>query len=113
MITLKSLTVGESCMLAAQRFAKSGFDAPNTEARALLAGMLNCPTTRLLLRAEEVLDDELTDTYLQLVARRLNHEPVAYILGRKNFMGYDMEVNPTVLIPRPETELLVEDILME
>lgn len=113
MISLESPTIGEICLAVSQLFHRAGFESPQTEARQLLSGYLRCPSTSLLLRGDEVLDDEVVLEFKSFVSRRLQHEPTAYILGHKNFMGYEMVVSPSVLIPRPETELLVEDILME
>jgi release factor glutamine methyltransferase len=60
-----------------------------------------------------MVDEETVGVYHQWVERRLKREPAAYIIGSANFMGFDFELTPDVLIPRPETELLVEDVLME
>lgn len=106
-------TIASARQWAVTQFAGAGFEMPDVEARALLSGLLKCSSTNLLLRLDEFLDDDFVDQYKTFVNRRLKHEPVAYIVGVKNFMGFDFEVTPQVLIPRPETELLVEDILME
>ena len=78
------------------------------EAQALLARTLNQSRAYLLANPELVLDAAAFEHYTQLLQRRSQGEPMAYILGRREFYGLDFQVTPAVLIPRPETELLVE-----
>ncbi len=87
---------------------RAGVDSPGLSARVLLAHALNLPTEKLLLVFQEQTSDEIRRHYEGLIARRSRGEPVAYILGRKEFYSLDFQVAPEVLIPRPETELLVE-----
>jgi len=84
----------------------SGIDA--REARLLLAAATGFSEASVLAHPERSLSSEIQTTFLQMSARRAAGEPVAYILGRKEFYGLDLSVNPSVLIPRPETELLVD-----
>ena len=87
-------------------------DDPRHEAEILLGAALGC--TRAYLRAhpeQRILDCEATDRYESNVTRRAQGEPVAYILGEKEFWSLPLQVGPGVLIPRPETELLVERAL--
>jgi release factor glutamine methyltransferase len=93
------LTVGEvlrACALDAR------------EARLLLATASGLSESRLIGFPEQVLDESGEGRFRDYVARRMRGEPVAYILGRKEFYSLDLLVTPDVLIPRPETELLVE-----
>jgi release factor glutamine methyltransferase len=84
-------------------------DQPRHEAEILLAAALEKPRSWLMAHPEErVLDCAATDRYEAHVTRRAHGEPVAYILGEKEFWSLPIEVGPAVLIPRPETELLVE-----
>ena len=78
------------------------------EARLLLAAAAGLSEASVFAHPERELAEESCARYRQWAARRANGEPVAYILGRKEFYGLDLAVNPAVLIPRPETELLVE-----
>ena len=78
------------------------------EARLLLAAATGFSEASVLAHGERSLPPEVETAYLQMLARRAGGEPVAYILGRKEFYGLELAVNPAVLIPRPETELLVE-----
>jgi release factor glutamine methyltransferase len=87
-------------------------DEPRREAEILLAAALGRTRAWLMAHPEErILDCEATDRYEASVSRRSHGEPVAYILGEKEFWSLPLEVGPDVLIPRPETELLVERAL--
>ena len=78
------------------------------EAHVLLGHALNKTRAYLLAHPEAALDDNQTTAFESLLQRRLSGEPIAYILGRREFYGLEFSVSPAVLIPRPETELLVE-----
>ena len=87
-------------------------DAPRREAELLLGAALGRTRAWLLAHPEErILDCEATDRYEAYVTRRRLGEPVAYLLGEKEFWSLPLAVGPGVLIPRPETELLVERAL--
>lgn len=89
-----------------QAIAASGIDA--REARLLLAEASGSSQASLAASPEADLPFEVENAFLALAARRRAGEPVAYILGRREFYGLMLTVNPSVLVPRPETELLVE-----
>ncbi len=78
------------------------------EARVLLCHVLQCSAARLVAWPEERLDATDWAAYRQLVERRIAGEPVAYLVGQREFYGRAFLVTPAVLIPRPETELLIE-----
>lgn len=84
---------------------------PPLEARILLGHALGWRRTELITRSDETLDAALVVLYQTLEARRLAGEPVAQLVGAREFFGLDFEVTPDVLIPRPDTELLVETAL--
>jgi release factor glutamine methyltransferase len=86
-------------------------DTPRLDAELLLAWVLDPAhpdRARLIVDRDEPVDDEAGERFRELVARRAAHEPVAYILGRRAFRRLELVVDRRVLIPRPETELLVE-----
>ena len=84
-------------------------DQPSHEAEILLAAALGKSRAWVMAHPEErILDCEATDRYESYVTRRSHGEPVAYVLGEKEFWSLPLEVTPDVLIPRPETELVVE-----
>jgi release factor glutamine methyltransferase len=78
------------------------------EARLLLAAATGYSEASLLAFPERGMPPEVEKAFLSSVARRKRGEPIAYILGRKEFYSLDLEVTPAVLVPRPETELLVD-----
>ena len=79
-----------------------------SEARLLLAAATGFSRSSVIAYPERVVPADAERRFHEFVVRRRGGEPVAYILGRKEFYGLELTVNPTVLIPRPETELLVE-----
>lgn len=81
---------------------------PRREAASLLCFALQKDRTFLYAYPEQAVSPEQMDLYSSLVARRAAHEPFHYITGSKEFFGLEFEVSPAVLIPRPETEMLVE-----
>ena len=81
---------------------------PANEARLLLGHALSRSTSWLMAHDEDVLEEAALLGFASLVARRAGGEPVAYLVGQREFFGRDFVVSPAVLIPRPETELLVE-----
>ncbi|WP_271103987.1 peptide chain release factor N(5)-glutamine methyltransferase [Pseudomonas tohonis] len=88
-------------------------DSPSArlDAELLLAAALGKPRSFLHTWPERVVSGEAAELYASYLARRRNGEPVAYILGRQGFWSLDLEVAPHTLIPRPDTELLVETAL--
>jgi release factor glutamine methyltransferase len=91
--------------------ALAGCPLPPREARALLAHVRGVPRERLVARpAEPVAADEL-ERFEALARRRASGEPLAYLLQRQEFYGHELRVTPDVLVPRPETELLVDRAL--
>jgi release factor glutamine methyltransferase len=89
-----------------EAIASSGIDA--REARLLLAEVCGFSHASLAASPEQEIPFEVENAFFDFSRRREKGEPVAYILGRKEFYGLDLAVNPSVLIPRPETELLVD-----
>ena len=89
-----------------EAIAASGIDP--REARLLLAEVCGFSQASLAASPEQEIPFEVENAFHEFIGRRIKGEPVAYILGRKEFYGLDLSVNPSVLIPRPETELLVD-----
>lgn len=83
-------------------------DTPILDARLLLMHAMSCSVEYLFLNFDCELDQEILDQFFQLIKKRANHQPIAYILGKQEFYGLDFIVNHHVLIPRPETELIVD-----
>jgi release factor glutamine methyltransferase len=78
------------------------------EAELLLLHAVQQPRSWLFTHADDVLGMDVQTAYAELLERRARGEPVAYITGTRGFWSLDLEVTPATLIPRPETELLVE-----
>lgn len=93
---------------AAQSLARAGIDSAALDAEVLLSYAVGLSREQLLLRPDFLLSAEQADCFAALLARRLQREPMAYIIGRQEFWSLDFQVSPDVLIPRPETERLVE-----
>lgn len=97
------MTVREALAAAAARLAQS--ETPRLDAELLMAHALGISREDLLLRR---LDGPAPDAFEALLARRLAYEPVAYITGRRAFWTVELEVGPGVLVPRPDSETLIE-----
>jgi release factor glutamine methyltransferase len=93
-------------LTVSEAIATSGID--RREARLLLAEVCGFSEASLAASPEQEIPFEVENAFLEFVQRRKAGIPVAYILGRKEFYGLELAVNPSVLIPRPETELLVD-----
>jgi release factor glutamine methyltransferase len=94
-----------------QYFSGKGIAQPRTDAEVLLAYVLKTERIQLYLHYDQPLQSRELTEYREAVRRRGAHEPVQYITGRQEFWSLEMEVTPAVLIPRPETEILVEKTL--
>ncbi|HEX8851956.1 MAG TPA: HemK/PrmC family methyltransferase, partial [Pyrinomonadaceae bacterium] len=101
-------TIADALVRATFTLRRAGVAEARREAASLLAHALGRDRTFLITHADESLSDADFRGFQQLVARRAAGEPFQYISGRQEFYGLDFEVTPDVLIPRPETELLVE-----
>lgn len=103
-------TIMEILNWTKQYFADKGVESPRLDAEVLLCAVLHCERIKLYVDFERPLTEAERSTYRNYVQRRANHEPIAYILGSKAFMDYEFKVTPATLVPRPETELLVEAV---
>jgi release factor glutamine methyltransferase len=93
---------------AVARLRTAGCETPRLDAELLLAEVLGCDRGRLVVEARSVLPADAAVHFSALIERRVAREPVAYILGRKDFRRISLRVDRRVLIPRGETELLVD-----
>ena len=94
-----------------QRLKDAGIPGAELEATLLLAHQMEVDTVNVYLSDQETLSSTKLELFEDLLNRRLNREPLAYILGRKEFWSLEFNVTKDVLIPRPETEFLVETAL--
>lgn len=103
-------TIKETIQDASSRLAGTS-DTPQLDAEILLAHTLDCNRTYLHTWPEKTLTTTQQQTFQQAINRRMNGEPIAYITGYREFWDMTLLVTPDTLIPRPETELLVETVL--
>lgn len=96
---------------ARRRLAAAAVDEPRRTAESLLGFVIGCERSQLFAHPEREISVAEAQRFELLVTRRTEGEPTQYILGVREFFGRDFEVNPAVLIPRPETELLIEAVL--
>jgi release factor glutamine methyltransferase len=101
-------SVRDAVGAATDALAAAGCDTPRLDAELLVAAALGWPRERLHLGIEDGVPPRAARVVGEYVRRRSRREPVAYILGRRGFRHIELAVDPRVLIPRPETELLVE-----
>lgn len=102
------MTVGRLIDEATAALALAGIESPRREARLLLAHVLADDASQLALTPDRPVPDEAAVSFRALTSRRQMHEPFAYITGRRAFWTLDLEVSPATLIPRPDTETLIE-----
>jgi release factor glutamine methyltransferase len=105
---LARASVGDALGAGVTRLAAAGCDTPRLDAELLLAEALGVGRERLVIDRHERLPEPARQCFEGLLARREAYEPIAYILGRRAFRRLELAVDRRVLIPRPETELLVE-----
>ncbi len=114
MITMRSdhtPTIALALALAIEKLTGIPDSIPRLEAEVLLASLLDKPRTYLVAWPEMSLSKEQALSFQTMIERRAAKEPIAYITGRREFWSLDLEVTPDTLIPRPETETLVERAL--
>ncbi|MCL2069943.1 MAG: peptide chain release factor N(5)-glutamine methyltransferase [Treponema sp.] len=105
------MTLKETLTEGTRLLKSSHIDTPALDANMLLAETLNLSREELIIRGKEEISDEDYEKFFHLLSRRLGGECIAHILGRKEFRYLTFNVNPNVLVPRPDTEILVEAAL--
>ncbi|MEQ1645354.1 MAG: peptide chain release factor N(5)-glutamine methyltransferase, partial [Pyrinomonadaceae bacterium] len=107
------MTLAEYLAAAAMRLKTASVDQPERQASSLLKFVLDRPASFLIAHPEYELSGDEAAAFAVAVERRSTREPFQYIVGRQEFYGLDFVVEPEVLIPRPETEILVEAAIAE
>ncbi|AFH49432.1 Methyltransferase [Ignavibacterium album JCM 16511] len=105
------ITVLEALNLSTDYLNKKGIESARLNAELMLAHILNCKRLELYLMFDRPLDEAELQNYRNFLSRRAQREPLQYIIGEVEFFNIRLKVNRSVLIPRPETELLVEKII--
>lgn len=100
-------TVQKILTWTTEHLRNKGIESPRLESEILLAHARKCERIQLYTNFAEILSEEVRAKMRELVKRRVNREPVAYLVGKKEFFSLDFLVKPGVFIPRPETEALV------
>jgi release factor glutamine methyltransferase len=104
-------TVGRLLTWTAQFLSRKGAESPRLDAEVLLAFVLECDRVRLYTHFNEDVGQRDRAAFRELVRRRAEGAPVAYLVGRKEFFSLPLKVSPAVLIPRPDTETVVVEFL--
>jgi release factor glutamine methyltransferase len=104
-------TISQAISEGVRKLQASGIEQERRTAGLLLCHAIGVDRTHLLTKSEEQIADKEYKEYLELLERRASGEPVQYLTGHQEFYGLDFLVTPDVLIPRPETEFLVEQVL--
>jgi release factor glutamine methyltransferase len=102
------MTIREALAEGTASLAAAGIESPGLDSSLLLAEVLNNSRSSLTAAGLDPVSQETVAVFRQLIKRRQSGECTAYILGRKEFYGLEFQVNPSVLVPRPDTETLVE-----
>ncbi|MEA2952755.1 MAG: release factor glutamine methyltransferase [Alphaproteobacteria bacterium] len=109
--SLQGTSIAAARRLVAQAFRRHGLDSPELDARVLVGHALGLDHAALASAADRMLNADVATVISDFAARRLAHEPVSRIVGSKEFWGLEFRVTPATLVPRPETETLVETAL--
>lgn len=109
-MSTNELSIGAAITKTISFLAEKQFSNPRLEADLLLAGVLDLPRVKLYAEWDRVLTATEVQRYRELIVKRVQGCPLAYITGKKSFLSWDFTVSPAVLIPRPETELLIETV---
>ena len=105
------MNIKEVLVNTEEYFQKNGIESARLDAEVLLAELLDMERIKLYVNFDYPLNDEEISQYREMIKKRAQHIPVAYIIGHKEFMSLDFYVNKNVLLPRPETEILVEYLI--
>ena len=101
-------TIGRILKWTEQYFGGKGVESPRLDAEVLLSHVLKKERIYLYVHFDQPMEAEELAAYKELIKQRVNHVPVAYLLGQREFMGLNFKVTPATLIPRPDTEILVQ-----
>ena len=107
------MTINQALITATQKLQKNNIPNPNMDAEILLAHVLKYSREYLITHFDKNLNNQKIKLFEKYINCRIAGEPIAYITGHKEFYGLDFFVNKNVLVPRPETELMVDEVLKE
>lgn len=101
-------TIGDALKKGIALLNENSIENPTLDARILLSEVMKCDSLYLTMHRDDELSDSCRDMFFSFIQRRAKNEPVGYIIEKKEFMSMDFYVDSNVLIPRPDTEILVE-----
>ena len=110
-MSINNLTIGSIITKTVPFFKERGLPNPRLEADLLLAGVLKLPRVKLYSEWDRPLEPAEVQQYREVIVKRVQGWPLAYLTGQKSFLSWEFQVTPAVLVPRPETELLVEAVV--
>ena len=90
---------------------KNHISTSNLDSEILLSKVLKKDRKYVILNLDQCLENELYNKFKKLISQRLTGKPMAYIVGKKDFWKYEFNVSNNVLIPRPDTEIIIEEVL--
>ncbi len=105
------MKIKEALSACINNLKENNIDEAHSKARRLLAFTLNVPKEYLIINNEKELSKQDFEYYKNYITRLINGEPIQYIIGKQEFMGIEFNVNKDVLIPQPDTEILVEETI--
>lgn len=105
------MTIRDLMSQGIEKLKSAGIEECDRDAQLLMMYVLDITYTDLFMKYSEPASDEQINKYIDCIEKRSSYYPCQYIIGNQNFMGYEFDVSENVLIPRPETELLVEKAL--
>ncbi len=105
------MKIGEALKKASDFLRKSGITTPITDSQLILSHLLKIPRWKLITDRQKELPGEIEEKFFLLIKKRAEGFPVAYLTGKKSFYGLEFDIEEGVLVPRPETEILVEEVL--
>ena len=105
------MTIRQIIFEATQKLEKAGIPSARLDAEVLLAFLLRCERLAFIKNPDDKISEKQLAAFDRLIERRTGGEPTAYITGRKAFWSFILDVDPGVLIPRPDTEVIVEEAL--
>ncbi len=105
-----SHSISEMLNIGANSLKKSGIESSRIDSRLLLSKALSMSSEDIILKKDLVISEKNYNFFMDMIERRAKYEPLAYILGKKEFYGNDFIVNKDVLTPRPDSETLIEEV---
>lgn len=110
-MSISNLTIGSIITKTVPFLKEKGLPNPRLEADLLLTGVLKLPRVKLYSEWDRPLEPAEVQQYREIIVKRVQGWPLAYLTGKKSFLSWEFDITPAVLIPRPETELLVEAVV--